>query len=87
MLNSAMEVLSCEDDQDVALDSLVRCLRLSGIIEKKGKSAECTWFKLPEWLQVEMVHIFGNFMHHTPWYLFPFQDMLKVCNEGTSNEY
>merc|ERR1712126_252410 len=26
MLNSAMEALSCEDDKDVALDSLVRCL-------------------------------------------------------------
>ena len=87
MLNSAMEVLSAEEDRDVALDSLVRCLRLSGVIEKKGKSAECTWFKLPEWLQVEMVHIFGNFMHHTPWYLFPFQDMLKVCNESKLNEY
>ena len=82
MLNSAMKVLSLDEDKDAALDSVIRCLKLAGVIEKNGKSAECTWFKLPEWLQVEMVHIFGNFMHHTPWYLFPFQEMLSVCRQG-----
>lgn len=37
-----------------------------------------TFFKLSEWMQVEFVQIFGEFMHHTPWYRFPFIDMMKV---------
>ena len=78
MLKSAIEVLKLEENKDDALDSLIRCLKLAGITDKGGKNAEYTWFKLPEWLQVEIVKIFGSYMDHTPWYQFPFKDMLMV---------
>ena len=78
MLKAALEVLRLESDKEAALDSVIRCLKLSGIISKRGKSPEYTWFKLAEWMQVEMVQIFGDFMHDRPWFQFPFQDMLKV---------
>lgn len=37
-----------------------------------------TFYKLSEWMQVELVQLFGDFMHHTPWYRFPFMDMFKI---------
>ena len=37
-----------------------------------------TFYKMSEWMQVELVQIFGDFMHHTPWYRFPFIDMFKI---------
>ena len=78
MLKSAVEVLKLEENKDDALDSLIRCLKLAGITDKRGNHAEYTWFKLPEWLQVEIVKIFGSYMDYTPWYQFPFKDMLMV---------
>jgi len=37
-----------------------------------------TWFKLSEWMQVEIVEMFGASMNHTPWYRFPFTDVFKI---------
>ena len=37
-----------------------------------------TWFKLPEWLQVEITQIFANSMDHTPWYRFPFMKFIGL---------
>ena len=33
-------------------------------------------FKLPEWLQVELVQLFGRTMEHTPWYRFDFMGVV-----------
>lgn len=37
-----------------------------------------TWYKLSEWMQVEIVQIFGATMHHTPWFRFPFTQFMWV---------
>jgi FAD/FMN-containing dehydrogenase/SAM-dependent methyltransferase len=37
-----------------------------------------TWFKLSEWMQVEIVQMFGDSMNHTPWYRFPFIEIFKI---------
>ena len=78
MLMSAACLLDLEEDKQTALDSMIRCLKLEGVIQNEGGSVELTWYKLPEWLQVEMIQIFGEYMKHRPWFLFPFGDMLQV---------
>ncbi|KYQ88882.1 hypothetical protein DLAC_10691 [Tieghemostelium lacteum] len=44
-------------------------------------------YKLPEWMQVEMVQVFGQFMDHTPWYRFPFINVLKSYFEVLFKEF
>merc|ERR1719427_1006096 len=78
MLESAAQLLkSDKEKEEASLEALIRCLRLSGVIKKRGERPEFTWYKLNEWLQVEYVEIFGSYMHHQPWYQFPFGGMLK----------
>ena len=63
---------------EAALEALVRCLRLTGIIGATEPQPEYTFYKLSEWMQVEFVELFGEFMHHTPWFRFPFMPLLRV---------
>jgi len=78
MINSAVELLKNDKEKEEAsLEALMRCLRLAGVVKKQGERPEFTWFKLVEWLQVEYVEIFGSYMHHRPWYQFPFGGMMK----------
>jgi len=77
MLASAAHLMTNDKgNEEASLEALLRCLRLAGVVKKKGSRPEFTWFKLVEWLQVEYVEIFGSFMHHQPWYQFPFGKML-----------
>ena len=60
--------------------ALSKALADAGLIDGAAKlqSGPLTWYKLPEWMQVEIVQIFGDSMNHTPWYRFPFMDILKT---------
>ena len=62
---------------DVSIDLIVRSLVLSKVGKEKGLNGGYNWYKLPEWLQIDLVKIFGNYMEHRPWFLYPFMDMLK----------
>ena len=42
----------------------------------RSSNGPYTWYKLPEWLQVEITQLFANSMEHTPWYRFPFFKVL-----------
>ena len=42
------------------------------------ENGEWNWYKLSEWMQVEIVQQFGAYMEHTPWYRFPFFEYLKL---------
>lgn len=78
MLTSATQLLKNDkENEEASVEALLRCLRLAGVVKKQGDRPEFTWFKLVEWLQVEYVEIFGSYMHHQPWYQFPFGGMLK----------
>ena len=37
-----------------------------------------TWFKLSEWMQVEMMELFTKSLDRTPWYHFPFFEFLST---------
>ncbi len=37
-----------------------------------------TWFKLVEWMQVEILDELVKSLEHTPWYRFPFVDFMKT---------
>ena len=79
MLKTAVNLLKNDKaNENSQLDALINCLHLSGVVKKEEKNAEFTWYKLPEWLQVEYVEIFGSFMHYRPWFQFPFTRMTKV---------
>ena len=79
MLKTAVNLLKNDKSNEKSqLDALINCLQLSKVVKKEEKNAEFTWYKLPEWLQVEYVEIFGSYMHHRPWYQFPFTGMVKV---------
>eukprot|EP00927_Polykrikos_kofoidii_P039712 TRINITY_DN34044_c0_g1_i1.p1 TRINITY_DN34044_c0_g1~~TRINITY_DN34044_c0_g1_i1.p1 ORF type:complete len:1636 (-),score=267.52 TRINITY_DN34044_c0_g1_i1:22-4929(-) len=39
-------------------------------------AAPFTWFKQNEWMQVEIVQHFGAFMEHTPWFRYPFLQLM-----------
>ena len=79
MLTAAVKIFNHENkDKNAKTETLINCLHLSGLVKKDAKSPEFTWYKLPEWLQVEYVQIFGSYMHHQPWYQFPFGEMIQV---------
>jgi hypothetical protein len=61
----------------VSIDLIIRSLVLSKVGKEKGLNGGYNWYKLPEWLQIDLVKIFGNYMEHRPWFLYPFMDMLK----------
>ena len=42
------------------------------------KDGEKTWYKLNEWMQVEVAQIFGSSMDTVPWYRFPFARFLSL---------
>ena len=77
LTNATQLMLEDVGSEDISVESLLRCLKLSGLISRKGQGGEFTWFKLVEWLQVEYIQIFGESLQEVPWYRFPFRDMMK----------
>ena len=77
LTNATQLMLEDVGSEDISVESLLRCLKLSGLISRKGQGGEFTWFKLVEWLQVEYIQIFGESLHTVPWYRFPFSGMMK----------
>lgn len=70
-----------------AVEALVRCLRMAGAVGATERQPEYTWYKLSEWMQVEFVQRFADFMHHTPWFRFPFLPLLRVYFEVLASEF
>ncbi|KAL6051450.1 Accessory Sec system protein Asp3 [Balamuthia mandrillaris] len=66
--------------QQECIDKVRSLLSETGITRPLHEEQEeyWTWFKLNEWMQVEMVQLFGSTMEHTPWYRFPFLRFLQL---------
>eukprot|EP01129_Flabellula_baltica_P011862 TRINITY_DN5265_c0_g1_i1.p1 TRINITY_DN5265_c0_g1~~TRINITY_DN5265_c0_g1_i1.p1 ORF type:complete len:846 (-),score=152.13 TRINITY_DN5265_c0_g1_i1:17-2554(-) len=62
---------------DSRFSKIKEYLREEGWIKKHGRG-HLTWFKLVEWMQVEIIQQFGNSMEHTPWYRFPFVEYIST---------
>ena len=77
LTNATQLMLEDVGSEDISVESLLRCLKLSGLISRKGSGGEFTWFKLVEWLQVEYIQIFGDSLQTVPWYRFPFRRMMN----------
>lgn len=60
---------------EAMLDELRRFRAISDVHANDG---EYTWFKLNEWMQVEIMQIYGKSLTHTPWYRFPYPEFLKI---------
>jgi hypothetical protein len=59
--------------------ALAARLRAKGLLSDRGlDSAEYTFYKLSEWMQVEILTGFAASLEHTPWYRYPFMDTLKL---------
>lgn len=61
---------------------------LLSILSNSGMTAqlhvndgEYTWYKLTEWMQVEMLQIFGQFLETSVWYRFPYTQFLRIYFE------
>ena len=78
MLSNAIGIFKQDtENKEDALSQVLACLKLARVVSEENVRPEFTWFKLVEWLQVEYVQIFGSYMHHRPWYQFPYADMMK----------
>jgi len=59
--------------------TLLDRLSALGVTDKlHADDGEYTWYKLNEWMQVEILQIYGNSLEHTPWYRFPYTQFLKI---------
>ncbi len=48
--------------------------------------AEYTWYKLNEWMQVEIIELMGSCLDHTPWFRFPFVQIMKTYFKTLAHE-
>ncbi|CAE8659898.1 unnamed protein product [Polarella glacialis] len=73
---------SAEPDPEVFLSRVATLLDRLGSFQLTQRlhpdAGEYTWYKLNEWMQVEMCQIYGRSLEHTPWYRFPYTQFLKV---------
>lgn len=59
--------------------AILERLRSSGWTEDvHSNDGEYTWYKLNEWMQVEILQIFGQSLEREPWYRFPYVQFMKV---------
>jgi SAM-dependent methyltransferase len=67
-------------DKAVIAGMLSSALRNSGVTRNLhvDSGAEYTWFKLCEWMQVEIMDLQVRSLDHTPWYRFPYLEILSV---------
>jgi hypothetical protein len=72
-----------EEDRAFVTEELQKAGITKRLHEKEG--GEYTFFKLVEWMQVEILALFADSLNHTPWFRFPFYEvgmeyinMLKV---------
>ena len=63
-------------DQE-SLDTLNTCMEHVGVIPKHtGNEPSSTFYKLNEWMQVEISKIYSDYIYMEPWFRFPFKDMM-----------
>jgi len=43
-----------------------------------GKDGHFMWFKLAEWMLVDIIEKIGQSLDHTPWYFFPFMECVQL---------
>lgn len=61
------------------ITAVLERLRHSGWTEDRhSDDGEYTWYKLNEWMQVEILQIFGQSLETEPWYRFPYIQFMKV---------
>lgn len=61
-------------------------LRRKGLLSTSVSPPSWTFFKLTEWMQVEMAQHFGRSMESAPWYRYPFTDVFGVFVRVLSDE-
>ena len=67
---------------------LSEALQATNVIQRAlhADDGEYTWFKLSEWMQVEILDILAQFLQHTPWFRFPFVPMLRLYFDVLSQQ-
>ena len=62
-----------EADRVLVVEELQKAGVTKRLHEKEG--GEYTFFKLVEWMQVEILALFADSLNHTPWFRFPFYEV------------
>jgi SAM-dependent methyltransferase len=58
---------------------LCALLERTNIIEQVPNSQKhYAWFRLSEWMQVEIIENLGRSLEHTPWYFYPFNEFVNL---------
>eukprot|EP00929_Paragymnodinium_shiwhaense_P054678 TRINITY_DN27413_c0_g1_i1.p1 TRINITY_DN27413_c0_g1~~TRINITY_DN27413_c0_g1_i1.p1 ORF type:complete len:1588 (+),score=423.13 TRINITY_DN27413_c0_g1_i1:99-4862(+) len=82
---------SCADPEPEILlprvNALLNRMGAMGITSNAGENnGEFTFYKLNEWMQVEIMQIFGENLRVTPWYRFPFMEFMQIYFEVLAKE-
>eukprot|EP00566_Odontella_aurita_P001921 CAMPEP_0113531096 /NCGR_PEP_ID=MMETSP0015_2-20120614/3308_1 /TAXON_ID=2838 /ORGANISM="Odontella" /LENGTH=1747 /DNA_ID=CAMNT_0000429897 /DNA_START=442 /DNA_END=5685 /DNA_ORIENTATION=- /assembly_acc=CAM_ASM_000160 len=65
---------------DSKVDTLCDFARKTSLIDADlhQDDGHFTWFKLSEWMQVEILDLLTKSLAHTPWYHFPFMEFISL---------
>jgi len=78
-LHIIYQTLSTTPNLLASADQLRECLRSNGVTRNlHEEDGTFTWYKLNEWMQVEILQILAQSLEHTPWYRFDFMQFLRV---------
>jgi SAM-dependent methyltransferase len=75
-------------DKKQTSDSLVdvkQAFERDGVKLLKSSSAS-SYYRLTEWMVVRFTEIYASFMHHTPWYRFPYNKFTALYWKALINE-
>jgi len=68
------------DNMKPVVNSILDMLEAKGIVRSDlhPSDGHYTWFKLNEWMQVEILDELVKSLEHSPWYRFPFTSFLRT---------
>ena len=69
-----------------AVCATLKELKLAKDLTNTSHHGEYTWYKLCEWLQVEIVEVMASSLNHTPWFRFPFMEFMGMYFEVLNKE-
>jgi hypothetical protein len=71
-----------------SLETLGKCMEHIGVIPKHtGTEPSSTFYKLNEWMQVEISKVYSDYIYMEPWFRFPFKDMIMTYFKTLLSEF
>ena len=91
ILNKTIDIINLKSENNInyesSIDNLIKNMEKIGIIKEKTGDVTSTFYRMNEWLQVEISEIYSKFLNYEPWFRFPFFNMLKTYLYTLLNEF